>query len=121
MTLIWHEYLSILIYFIFAIFLSFLVLGVSYLIAPQNNDSEKVSSYECGFSPFDDARKQFDIRFYLVSILFIIFDLEVSFLFPWIFTLRELYSVSFWTMFSFLLLLTIGFFYEWKKGAIEWQ
>lgn len=121
MSLIWSEYLSILIYLIFAAILSCIILILSYLVAPQNNDAEKISSYECGFSPFEDARKQFDVRFYLVSILFIIFDLEVSFLFPWIFTLKELYPISFWTMFVFLLLLTVGFLYEWKKGAIEWQ
>lgn len=117
---IWQEYLSIGIFLVFAIVLSFLILFLSYVLAPQYSDAEKVSSYECGFSPFEDARKQFDVKFYLVSILFIIFDLEVSFLFPWIFTLRYLAIYSFWSMFTFLILLTVGFFFEWKRGAIDW-
>ena len=114
------EYLSVLIYLIFCIFLSVVILMLSYLLAPQRDNSEKVSSYECGFSPFEDARKPFDIKFYLVSILFIIFDLEVSFLFPWVFSLASNDLFSFWTMFLFLFILTAGFFYEWKCGAIDW-
>ncbi len=93
----------------------------AFVVAHQRPDSEKVSSYECGFEAFDDARGQFDVRFYLVAILFIIFDLEVAFLFPWAVSLEEIGVFGFWTMFIFLLILTIGFVYEWRKGALEWE
>src|SRR5512136_2052336 len=96
-----------------------------FLIAVRNPDPEKVSAYECGFAAFDDARMKFDVRFYLVSILFIIFDLEVAFLFPWAVALMKLpHDVgvfAFWSMMSFLGVLTVGFVYEWKKGALEWE
>ena len=120
MVVLVSEYLSVLIYLIFCLVLSILILILSYFLAPQKDNSEKVSSYECGFSPFEDARKPFDVKFYLVSILFIIFDLEVSFLFPWVFALTSNNIFSFWTMFSFLAILTVGFFYEWRRGAIDW-
>src|SRR3982074_3983260 len=107
-----------------------LVLGVALMVAPflvavRNPDPEKVSAYECGFNAFDDARMKFDVRFYLVSILFIIFDLEVAFLFPWVVALMKLPAAmgqfAFWSMMSFLGVLTVGFIYEWKKGALEWE
>jgi NADH-quinone oxidoreductase subunit A len=106
------------------------VLGVGFIVAawalaPSNPDSEKLSAYECGFNAFDDARMKFDVRFYLVSILFIIFDLEVAFLFPWAVSMFDLARpdmiFAFWSMMVFLGVLTVGFIYEWKKGALEWQ
>ena len=90
-------------------------------MAYRNPDSEKLSAYECGFNPFDDSRMKFDIRFYLVSLLFIIFDLEVAFLFPWAVAFREIGHFGFWSMIVFLGVLTVGFVYEWKKGALEWD
>ncbi|MEI6573583.1 MAG: NADH-quinone oxidoreductase subunit [Pseudomonadota bacterium] len=103
-----------------------LVIGLGLLVAPfivayQNPDPEKLSAYECGFEAFDDARMKFDVRFYLVSILFIIFDLEVAFLFPWAVAFKEVGLFGFWSMMIFLGVLTIGFIYEWKKGALEWD
>jgi len=89
--------------------------------APSNPDPEKLSAYECGFNAFDDARMKFDVRFYLVSILFIIFDLEIAFLFPWAVAFGGLSDAAFWSMMVFLAVLTIGFAYEWKKGALEWE
>lgn len=115
------EYLGIFIMFCFSIVLSGIVLLLAFLCAPSGTRvGDKVSAYECGFDPFDDARSRFDIRFYLVAILFIIFDLEVTFLFPWALVLTEIGAFGFWTMFVFLLLLTIGFVYEWRKGALNW-
>lgn len=111
----------ILILLVFSSFLSLLILGLSFVFSIQKADPEKISAYECGFDPFDDARSRFDIRFYLVAILFIIFDLEVTFLFPWSVCLKEVGIFGFWTMMYFLLVLTIGFIYEWKKGALEWS
>ena len=101
--------------------ISCLVFAISYFLSSRSIDKEKVSAYECGFNPFEDARNQFDVRFYLVAILFIIFDLEVSFLFPWAVTLNNITIFAFWSMFVFLLILTVGFIYEWKKGALEWE
>jgi NADH-quinone oxidoreductase subunit A len=103
-----------------------LVIGLALLVAPfviayQRPDPEKLSAYECGFNAFDDARMKFDVRFYLVSILFIIFDLEVAFLFPWAVTFKAAGLFGFWAMMVFLAVLTIGFVYEWKKGALEWD
>ncbi len=115
------EYLPILIFLGIAVGLSGLMIVASYIMAPQRPDSEKVSAYECGFEAFDDARSKFDVRFYLVAILFIIFDLEVAFLFPWAVSLGETGVFGFWSMFVFLAVLTIGFIYEWKKGALEWE
>ena len=102
------------------------VIGLGLLVAPfivayKNPDPEKLSAYECGFNAFDDARMKFDIRFYLVAILFIIFDLEVAFLFPWAVAFKELGPFGFWSMIVFLGVLTIGFIYEWRKGALEWD
>ena len=103
-----------------------LVIGLGLLVAPfivayKNPDPEKLSAYECGFDAFDDARMKFDVRFYLVSILFIIFDLEIAFLFPWAVAFKEVGLFGFWSMMLFLAVLTIGFIYEWKKGALEWD
>ena len=93
----------------------------AFLLAYKQPDPEKLSAYECGFNAFDDARMKFDVRFYLVAILFIIFDLEVSFLFPWAAAYGQLGVYGFWSMMVFLAVLTIGFIYEWKKGALEWD
>jgi len=115
------EYLPILIFLGIAAAMSLVLVIASYVVARQNPDSEKLSAYECGFDAFDDARGQFDVRFYLVAILFIIFDLEVAFLFPWAITLGEIGYFGFWSMVLFLGILTVGFVYEWKKGALEWE
>jgi len=109
--------------FCFSFIFSTFVLLLGFLFAPSNlktSGHDRIRAYECGFDPFDDARNRFDIRFYLVAILFIIFDLEVTFLFPWALVLTDIAPFGFWTMFIFLLLLTFGFVYEWKKGALNW-
>jgi NADH-quinone oxidoreductase subunit A len=116
-----REYLPILMFLGLAIALSLVMVLSSLVIARQKPDAEKLSAYECGFEAFDDARRKFDVRFYLVAILFIIFDLEVAFLFPWAITLGEIGMFGFWSMVVFLGVLTIGFVYEWKKGALEWE
>ena len=121
MEVLLQEYLPILIFLGLAFVIVCAMLGGSYLIARQNPNSEKLSPFECGFAPFDDARGQFDVRFYLVAILFIIFDLEVAFLFPWAVALRDIGVVGFWSMMLFLSVLTVGFIYEWRKGALEWE
>ena len=115
------QYLPILIFLGIAIVLSGIFIGGSYIVASQRPDIEKTSAYECGFDAFDDARRQFDVRFYLVAILFIIFDLEVAFLFPWAISLGEIGVFGFWSMMVFFGVLTIGFIYEWRKGALEWE
>ena len=115
------EYLPILIFLGIAIVVSGGAVGLSFVLAQQKPDSEKLSAYECGFEPFEDARRKFDVRFYLVAILFIIFDLEVAFLFPWAVSLGDIGMFGFWSMVVFLGILTIGFVYEWKKGALEWE
>ena len=115
------EYLSIIIFLFIALFLSLGFVLVNFLFAPNNPDPEKLSAYECGFEAFDDSRMEFDVRFYLVAILFIIFDLEIAFLFPWAISLGNIGPIGFWSMIIFLGILTIGFIYEWKKGALEWE
>lgn len=115
------EYLPILIFIGIGGVIGLALLVAPFLIAPSKPDPEKLSAYECGFNAFDDARMKFDVRFYLVSILFIIFDLEVAFLFPWAITLKSTGAFAFWSMAVFLGVLTIGFIYEWKKGALEWE
>lgn len=115
------SYFPILIFMGIAVVLASVMVVVPLLIAPKRPDSEKLSAYECGFEPFSDARGQFDVRFYLVAILFIIFDLEVAFLFPWAVVLKEIGMFGFWSMMVFLGVLTIGFIYEWKKGALDWE
>jgi NADH-quinone oxidoreductase subunit A len=115
------DYFSIIIFLFIAIVLSFGFVLANWLAAPSNPDPEKLSAYECGFEAFDDSRMEFDVRFYLVAILFIIFDLEIAFLFPWAISLGNIGSLGFWSMMMFLSVLTIGFIYEWKKGALEWE
>lgn len=121
MKLIFNEYLSILIFFFIAFVLSVAIFLLSSFLVFKKEDQEKLSAYECGFNPFEDARMTFDIRFYLVAILFLIFDLEISFLFPWVISLNEITWFGFWSMIFFLIILTIGFIYEWFKGALEWE
>ena len=120
-----REYLPVLIFLALAIVLGLVLLLAAAVAAISNPDPEKISAYECGFNAFDDARMKFDVRFYLVSILFIIFDLEVAFLFPWAVSMFDLARgemiFAFWSMMVFLGVLTIGFIYEWKKGALEWE
>jgi NADH-quinone oxidoreductase subunit A len=113
--------LPIAVFIAVALFIALALTSASFLIAVRNPDPEKVSAYECGFNAFDDARMKFDVRYYLVAILFIIFDLEVAFLFPWAVSLGALGLFGFWSMIIFLGVLTIGFIYEWKKGALEWE
>ena len=115
------EYLPILIFLGIAVVLTLFVVGLSLVAGPKRPDSEKLSPYECGFEAFDDARRKFDVRFYLVAILFIIFDLEVAFLFPWAVALGDIGIFGFWSMMLFLAVLTVGFIYEWRKGALEWE
>jgi NADH-quinone oxidoreductase subunit A len=115
------SYLPIVIFLGVCILVSCALVVAPYLVAHRNPDPEKLSAYECGFNSFDDARMKFDIRFYLVAILFIIFDLEVAFLFPWAVSFGEIGMLGFWSMMIFLGVLTIGFIYEWKKGALEWD
>jgi NADH-quinone oxidoreductase subunit A len=115
------EYLPILVFLVIAGGLSCLMVVASLIVGKQNPDVEKLSAYECGFDAFSDARRKFDVRFYLVTILFIIFDLEIAFLFPWAVTLGEIGMFGFWSMVIFLGVLTVGFVYEWKKGALDWE
>jgi|TARA_B110000444_G_C18668686_1_gene514230 NADH-quinone oxidoreductase subunit A len=115
------DYFSIMLFLFIALTLSFGFILANFLAAPSNPDPEKLSAYECGFEAFDDSRMEFDVRFYLVAILFIIFDLEIAFLFPWAISLGNIGALGFWSMMIFLSVLTIGFIYEWKKGALEWE
>jgi NADH-quinone oxidoreductase subunit A len=115
------EYLSIAIFFAIATGLSLAFVLTAFVFGNQRPDSEKMTAYECGFDAFDDSRRQFDVRFYLVAILFIIFDLEIAFLFPWAVAFKDISMLAFWSMMLFLAVLTIGFAYEWKKGALEWE
>ncbi len=115
------QYLPLAIFIGVALFIGTALMVAPFLVAVRNPDPEKVSAYECGFNAFDDARMRFDVRFYLVSILFIIFDLEIAFLFPWAAAFKDLGPVGFWSMMIFLGVLTVGFVYEWRKGALEWD
>ena len=121
MSLLQKEYAEIFLFLFFSLLISSLIFLISYVVIPKQADAEKVSAYECGFNPFDDARITFDIRFYLVAILFLIFDLEISFLFPWAIVLNQISFFGYWIMILFLFILTVGFIYEWKKGALEWE
>lgn len=121
MSSLLQDYLPVVIFIAVALVISIALLVSPFLLAFSRPDPEKMSAYECGFNAFDDARMTFDVRFYLVSILFIIFDLEVAFLFPWAITFGELGSFGFWSMMVFLGVLTVGFVYEWNKGALEWD
>lgn len=116
-----ENYLPILVFIILGALFGAGPIIISMLAAPRNPDAEKLSSYECGFEPFEDSRLKFDVRFYLVAILFIIFDLEIAFLFPWAVVLTEIGWFGFAAMVVFLAILVIGFIYEWKKGALEWE
>lgn len=115
------QYLPILLFMVIACGISVAMIAGSLLAGNQKPDAEKLSAYECGFDAFVDARGKFDVRFYLVCLLFIIFDLEIAFLFPWAISLGEIGLLGFWSMMSFLGILTVGFIYEWKKGALEWE
>jgi NADH-quinone oxidoreductase subunit A len=121
MEQLYISYFPILVFFGIAMGLACVMVFAPMIVGRQKPDTEKLSAYECGFEAFGDARGKFDVRFYLVAILFIIFDLEVAFLFPWAITLGETAKYGFWSMMGFLGLLTIGFIYEWKKGALEWE
>ena len=115
------HYLPILLFLVIALGLSTVMIIASLLVGKHNPDPEKLSAYECGFDAFMDARVKFDVRFYLVTLLFIIFDLEIAFLFPWAISLGKIGIFGFWSMMSFLGVLTVGFIYEWKKGALDWE
>ena len=116
-----QDYLSIIIFLALALLLSTGFILVNFIFSPKNPDPEKLSAYECGFEAFNDSRMEFDVRFYLVAILFIIFDLEIAFLFPWAISLGKIGIFGFTSMMIFLFILTIGFIYEWKKGALDWE
>ena len=115
------DYLSIILFLIIALGLSVGFIVLNFILSPKKPDPEKLSAYECGFEPFNDSRMEFDVRFYLVAILFIIFDLEIAFLFPWAISLGKIGIFGFISMMIFLFILTIGFIYEWKKGALDWE
>jgi len=115
------DYIPIILFLIIAFGLSTAFVVLNFIIAPNNPDPEKLSAYECGFEPFEDSRMEFDVRFYLVAILFIIFDLEIAFLFPWAISLGNIGLLGFISMMIFLFILTVGFIYEWKKGALDWE
>ena len=116
-----ENYLTILIFLALGLILGAVLFALGYVLGPNRPDAEKQAPYECGFDAFDDARMQFDVRYYLIAILFIIFDLEIAFFFPWAVALREIGMVGFWAMMLFLAVLVIGFIYEWRKGALEWE
>jgi NADH-quinone oxidoreductase subunit A len=115
------EYFPVLLFIVVGIVFGGVLLGVGWFLGPRKPDSEKLSPYECGFEAFEDARMKFDVRYYLVAILFILFDLEIAFLFPWAVSLNDIGAFGFWSMMVFLAILVIGFIYEWKKGALEWE
>ena len=115
------DYLPIILFLIIALGLSIAFIVANFIFSPNKPDPEKLSAYECGFEPFEDSRMEFDVRFYLVAILFIIFDLEIAFLFPWAVSLGKIGTLGFFSMMVFLGILTVGFIYEWKKGALDWE
>jgi NADH-quinone oxidoreductase subunit A len=116
-----EQYFPILLFIIVGVGMGMVLLTVGRFVAPNRPDPEKLSPYECGFEAFEDARMRFDVRYYLIAILFILFDLEIAFLFPWAVVLRDIGSFGFWSMMIFLAILIVGFVYEWKKGALEWE
>ena len=116
-----EEYLGIFIYLCFAIFLALLIVVLSYFLVTQSPETEKLSTYECGFEPYEDSRNKFNVKFYIVAILFILFDIEIIFMLPWCISLSQLNILSFWTMIEFLVELGIGFFYVWCAGSLEWR
>jgi len=115
------DYFAIILFLIIALSLSIGFIIINFIFSPKKPDPEKLSPYECGFEPFNDSRMEFDIRFYLVAILFVIFDLEIAFLFPWAISLGKIGFLGFISMMIFLFILTVGFIYEWKKGALDWE
>ena len=115
------DYFPIMLFLFIALGLSIGFIVLNFVFSPKNPDPEKLSAYECGFEPFNDSRMEFDVRFYLVAILFIIFDLEIAFLFPWAISLGKIGLFGFVSMMIFLFILTVGFIYEWKKGALDWE
>jgi NADH-quinone oxidoreductase subunit A len=120
-SLVKKEYLIIFIYLLFAVVLTVLIIGASYFLAKQNPDSEKLSAYECGFEPYEDARHTFDVKFCVIAILFIIFDIEIMFLIPWCISISKLDLLGFWSMIDFLIELGVGFFYVWYVKALDWD
>lgn len=120
-SIVKKEYLSLFIFLLFAVVLSFIILGASYFLVRQNPESEKLSAYECGFEPYEDSRQVFDIRFSIVAIMFIIFDIEIMFLMPWCLTLSKIDLLSFWSMVDFLIELGVGFFYVWYSQSLDWK
>ena len=121
MSSLLQDYLPLVIFVAVAFVIALGLLLVPFLIAYKQPDAEKLSAYECGFNAFDDARMKFDVRYYLVAILFILFDLEIAFLFPWAVAMRDIGAPGFWAMMIFLTILVVGFVYEWKKGALDWE
>jgi len=117
----YQQYFFIFLFFFVSILLSLIIFSLSYILAIHKPDTEKLSPYECGFDPYEDARQTFDVRFYLVSILFIIFDLEAMYLFPWVISLNQIGLSGFWVMIDFLIELSIGLIYAWKVGSLEWE
>tara|TARA_B100002051_G_scaffold226448_1_gene222197 strand:+ start:65 stop:433 length:369 start_codon:yes stop_codon:yes gene_type:complete len=115
------DYFSIILFLLISLMISLAFIFVNFIFSPKKPDPEKLSAYECGFEPFNDSRMEFDVRFYLVAILFIIFDLEIAFLFPWAISLGKIGFLGFVSMMIFLIILTVGFIYEWKKGALDWE
>ena len=116
-----EQYFPILLFIIVGLGLGLILLSLGAVLSPRRPDPEKLSPYECGFEAFEDARMKFDVRYYLVAILFILFDLEIAFLFPWAVALRDIGATGFWAMMIFLTILVVGFVYEWKKGALDWE
>ena len=116
-----EQYFPVLLFILFGVIVGVVLLTVGSLLSPNRPDAEKLSPYECGFEAFEDARMKFDVRYYLVAILFILFDLEIAFLFPWAVTLGQIGLFGFWSMMLFLAILTVGFVYEWRTGALEWE
>lgn len=116
-----EEYISVFIYILFSIFLAFLIIVLSYFLVSQAPETEKLSSYECGFEPYEDTRSKFNVRFYIVAILFILFDIEIIFFLPWCSSVSQLNLLGFWSMIEFLLELCVGFVYIWSVGALEWD
>ena len=115
------EYLGVLLFVLFAIFLAFLIVFLSYFLVVQSPETEKLSTYECGFEPYEDSRNKFNVKFYIVAILFILFDIEIIFMLPWCISLSQVNILGFWTMIEFLVELGIGFFYVWCAGSLEWK
>ena len=116
-----ENYFPVLVFAVVGLLFGCVPLLLGRILAPHRPDSEKISAYECGFEPFEDARMQFDVRYYLIAIIFILFDLEIAFLFPWAVSLREIGMLGFVSMMVFLAILVVGFIYEWMKGALEWE